>query len=287
MRGTLLAIQIDGMKMTAALNENGERRDRRQMTMRFDAAGFQEILASLTESWPQPDKVAVATTGSVRKGRLQSLNPDSIPFWRSFPLAEEIARRFPAPLVLINNAQASAWAEFVARDAQIESLLFLNLANEVSGGLVLDGVLRVGEQGLAGHIGALTLSRAPMGDGEACGSLEQIVSGMALGRQASRVLKRLADGPSLFALAQTDDRADAILDNAAAAVAEAIGNCRLMVDIDAVVLGGNIGLAAGMIQRIEKAQETLPEHCRVPLLAAKLGADAPLIGVTDWATRQG
>ena len=93
MRGTLLAIQIDGMKMTAALNENGERRDRRQMTMRFDAAGFQEILASLTESWPQPDKVAVATTGSVRKGRLQSLNPDSIPFWRSFPLAEEIARR--------------------------------------------------------------------------------------------------------------------------------------------------------------------------------------------------
>ena len=282
MQGTILAFYIDGMKMSAVLVRDGQRVSRRQITMRFDDAGFQECLESLTETWPSPDQIGVAVIGAVRDGCLQTLNPESIPFWRGFPLADVLSRRFSAPVTMINDAQARAWAEFTTAECEYDNFLFLNIANDVSAALVLDGKLRIGTRGLAGQIGFMPLRRTPLGDDEAYGSLESIVSGKALGRQASLTMRRYADGPSLFALAETDPNASAILDNAAAAVAEAISICRLVVDIDCVIMGGTIGVMESMIGRIEQAQEQLPKECRAPLLRATLGADAPLSGVINW-----
>ena len=51
-----------------------------------------------------------------------------------------------------------------------------------------------------------------------------------------------------------------------------------MLDLDRVVVGGGVGLAPGFIDRISAGVDMAPEIFRRPLLAAKFGVDAGLIG---------
>lgn len=286
MGGITLGLHLDGMRMAAALYENGQKRSRRQMALRFDVAGFWEVLDSLIETWPAPERVAVSVFGRIDGGYVQSMSSDVIPFWRTFPLAEELKKRFSVTPVILNNGQATAWAEYKARGEKTRNLLYLRLGHEISAGIILDGRLLTGARGLAGHIGYATLSRAPLGDDGKCGTLDDVASGRALGCQGGALLKRIADGPSLFVLGQKEAKAHSILDNAATAVAEAIANCRLMMDIDEVAIRGSIGRGEGMLEKIRKAQSALPELYRVPLSMALVGTEAALPGVIDWAESQ-
>ena len=137
--------------------------------------------------------------------------------------------------------------------------------------------------GLAGHVGHAPARLAPADGVSLCGCgrlgcLEMLASGTALARQASAVFQSPLDSAALFALAASAPRAAAILDNAALAVAEAIAGLHMSIDLDAVVLGGSVGLAPGMLQRISTALAGLPLPCPPSLGAARLGADAGLLG---------
>ncbi len=72
------------------------------------------------------------------------------------------------------------------------------------------------------------------------------------------------DSRELFSLAADEPQASAILDNAAAAVAQAIADTLMVVDIQEVVLGGSVGLAEGMIARVNKALQAFPALLTCP-----------------------
>lgn len=284
----LLAIDIGGTKLAAALVEHGVIVARRQVPMATDAARFAAALDALVDGWPAPERISVATTGYIDGGKVYPVNRAIIGFWNGFPLQQLLRERFGCPVVLFNDAQAAAWGEYCARRDMGEAghpanLLFITLSTGVGGGLVLEHRLRAGPHGLAGHVGHAP-ARLPPADGVSLcgcgrlGCLELLASGTALARQASAVFRRPLDSAGLFALAATEPQAAAILDMAALGVAEAIAGLHMSVDLDAVVIGGSVGLAQGMLQRISTALAGLPLPCPPSLGAARLGADAGLLG---------
>lgn len=290
---TLLAIDIGGTKIAAAWVNKGQIIERRQQPMATEPTGFMDAINQLVLGWPAPERVAVAATGYIDGGKVYSVNQHIIEFWDGFPLELHLNTRFACPIVLMNDGQAAAWGEYLVRKGSTvsiapESLLFITLSTGVGGGLVLDQQLRIGRQGLAGHIGHTTLSRGPV-DGDVqcgcgrCDCLEKVASGTALARQASAVFGRRIDSKELFAMARTNSEAEAIIDNAAMAVAEAISNFQMILDIDEVVIGGSVGLADGMLERIRQALAQGSRLARVPVTAALLGADAGLAGIMQWS----
>ena len=284
----LLAIDIGGTKVAAALVEHGVIVARRQVPMAVDAAQFSTAIDALVDGWPTPRQVSVATTGYVDGGKVYPVNRSIISFWNGFPLEPLLRARFGCPVTLFNDAQAAAWGEYCARRDMggagfPGNLLFITLSTGVGGGLVLENRLRAGPHGLAGHMGHAPTRLAPADGAEVCGCgrlgcLEMLASGTALARQASAVFGRPLDSAGVFALAATVPQAAAILDHAARGVAEAIAGLHMSVDLDAVVIGGSVGLAPGMLQRINAALTGLPLPCPPPLSAALLGADAGLLG---------
>lgn len=285
----ILALDIGGTKLSAAWIEGQECIARRQVPMQHDEAGLLAALREVTQSDYPVERVAVAATGYLREGRVWSVNLNTIPFWKGFALGEVLEKQFNCPVIMLNDAQAAAWGEYLPRQHNRTDLLFITLSTGVGGGLICDGKLRIGPQGLSGHIGHATVSVAPLDpDAGRCGCgrtgcLEHIASGTALARQATALFGRRIDSRELFSLAADEPQASAILDNAAAAVAQAIADTLMVVDIQEVVLGGSVGLAEGMIARVNKALQVFPALFNLPVTAALGEGDAGLLGAADWA----
>ncbi|CAG9261708.1 N-acetylmannosamine kinase [Paraburkholderia unamae] len=284
----MLALDIGGTKIAAAMLDEGAIVMRRQVAMPGSAEAFGRALAELTADMPAPERVAVASTGFVQEGRIHAVNQNIISFWNGFALRDFLAARFACPIVILNDAQAAAWAEYQACETPPGNLLYLTLSTGVGGGLVIGGRLQVGACGLAGHIGHATVSlpspagRVPCGCGRT-GCLETLASGTAIAREATRVFGEPLDSREVFARAVTDRRAERILAHAARAVAEAIANCVMLLDVDHVVIGGSVGLAPGMVERIQAALMEEPVLVRVAITKAALGPDSGLIGAAQWA----
>ena len=60
----------------------------------------------------------------------------------------------------------------------------------------------------------------------------------------------------------------------------------MLVDPDCFVIGGGVGLAPGYLDRVREHLSVLPDELRPELRPAALGANAGLIGVTDFSQSQ-
>ncbi|MDE1179344.1 ROK family protein [Paraburkholderia sp.] len=287
----ILAFDIGGTKIAAAMIDGEQIVTRRQVPMPQAVDGFAAAIDALTAGLPSPERVAVASTGFVSEGRIHAVNRNIITFWNGFALHDFLAARFGCPVVMLNDAQAAAWAEYCAGGRAVGNLLYMTLSTGVGGGLVLGHRLQVGPSGLAGHIGHATLGTLPLDAPVRCGCgrtgcLESVASGTAIARQATAWFGEPLDSRAVFGRAATDSRAAQILTRAATAVAEAIANCAMLVDIGQVVIGGSVGLAPSMPERIRAALQAGPALTRIAVMPAALGADSGLIGAAQWATQQ-
>jgi glucokinase len=112
--------------------------------------------------------------------------------WRNEPLRDEVARHIPVPVVVENDANVAAWAEFqfgAAADAN-ESMVMFTIGTGIGGALVLGGELIRGANGIAGELGHMLA----VPDGHPCGCgrrgcIEQYASGNALVRFAQALAK--------------------------------------------------------------------------------------------------
>ncbi len=278
------AIDLGGTKIAAARVLGGVILERRQIATprgpSFDP--ILEAMVRLVEGWTD-GPVAVATTGLVDHGCLTAVNPETLAVPAGFPIEARLSARLGVPVRAINDAQAAAWGEFrFGAGRGTASMVFLTISTGVGGGLVLDGAVRTGPCGLAGHIGHVVA----VPDGPLCGCgrrgcLEAVAAGPALAQAASRLFGRPTTAAELLAAADPD--AAVLVDEAAAAIARVLGDLKAALDLDLAVIGGGVGLASGFLPHIAAAVRREPDRFRVPVVAAALGHDAGLIGACDWA----
>ena len=136
------------------------------------------------------DSVGIGAAGWIDAERSTVLYAPNLA-WRDEPLRDELRTRLPVPVVVENDANVAAWAEFrfgAARDAD-DSMVMFTLGTGIGGGIVLGGQLVRGAHGIAGEIGHVLAVK----DGYPCGCgsrgcLEQYASGKALTRYAREAI---------------------------------------------------------------------------------------------------
>ncbi|HEX5598614.1 MAG TPA: ROK family protein, partial [Micromonosporaceae bacterium] len=186
-----IGVDIGGTKVAAGVVDTaGEvlaqvRRDTPADDVAKLRAVIIEMVAKLSQTHPV-SAVGVGAAGWIDPGRSTVLFAPNIA-WRDEPLGEHLSSAIGLPVVVENDANAAAWAEFrygAGRDAD-DSMVMLTVGTGVGGGIVLGGELLRGSHGIAGELGHLlaVANGHPCGCGR-LGCLEQYASGHALVRFA-------------------------------------------------------------------------------------------------------
>jgi glucokinase len=113
------------------------------------------------------------------------LSPPNLPGWDRIPIVEHLTRRFGGKAYLMNDANAGALAEWRFGAATgSRNVVFLTYGTGMGAGLILDGRLYEGTNGMAGEVGHIRLEQnGPVGYGKA-GSFEGFCSGGGIARLA-------------------------------------------------------------------------------------------------------
>jgi len=189
-----------------------------------------------------------------------------------FPLADRLADRTGATVVVENDLNAATWGAHVLSGD--DDLAYVSLGTGLAAGFVLGGVLRRGARGAAGEIGHVPVNRVDTlcSCGQR-GCLELSASGSTLSA-AWPVDGGASPATALFAAAAAGDaRAVAARDGFAAGVADAIRMLGLAVDPVAIIIGGGVTHLGGELLGVV-----------VAALRAQ-AATSPFLAALDLASR--
>jgi glucokinase len=228
--------------------------------------------------------------------------------WRDEPLRDQVAAAVDVPVVVENDANAAAWAEyrFGAGDAVHDSMLLVAVGTGIGGGLVIGGRLVRGAHGFAGEPG----HQVAVPDGLPCscgrrGCLEQYASGEALVRyarsgaaaqpDAAAGLLELAGGgeqitgPLVATAARAGDKvARDAFDQVGRWLGVGLADLVQVLDPRLLVIGGGVAEAGELLlaPARESYQQALGARGRLPaapVRPARLGNVAGVVGAADLA----
>ena len=143
--------------------------------------------ALLTESGRSVSDVAamgIGVPGPVEHSTGQPVNPPIMPGWDRFDIPGWINRHIPAPVLVDNDVNIMALGERSVAWPAVEHFMFVKVATGIGTGLISDGHLQRGAQGIAGDIGHVQVARGadiPCQCGNR-GCLEALASGPAIAR---------------------------------------------------------------------------------------------------------
>lgn len=248
--------------------------------------------------------VGLAAAGFVDRAGDRVMFAPHLP-WRGEDVRVRLEKRWGSAVLLDNDANAAAWAEWrygAARGA--ETAIVVTMGTGIGGGMIIDGQVHRGFNGMAGEFGHMQV----VPDGQPCecgrrGCWEQYSSGNALVRFArSRLgteptlLEDLCGGrPELLTGPMVTDAAaegDLVARRAFASVGDWLGiglaNLVAAFDPECIVIGGGVSAAGDRL--LEPARNGLlrslvgAEHRDVPpVVRAQLGPEAGLVGAADLA----
>ncbi|WP_246051044.1 ROK family protein [Nocardioides guangzhouensis] len=306
-----IGVDVGGTKVLAGVvdDEGRVRRTalRRTPGRRVDVRMVEDALTEAVEEAAGDAEVlgvGVAAAGFVDADGERVMFAPHLP-WEDSPLREVLADRWGVPVVLENDATAATHAEATygaARGAR--DVVVVTLGTGIGGGLLLDGCLHRGRNGMAGEFGHMQV--VPGGLACECGGYgcwEQYSSGSALVRFVRErlgirptVLEDMCQGnPALLTGPMVTDAAgdgDLLAHEAFQHVGDWLGvgvaNLVAAFDPDCVVIGGGVS-AAG--DRLLDPARTALERTLVgaarreipPVLPATLGPGAGLVGAADLA----
>lgn len=226
------------------------------------------------------------------KGIIQS--PPNLPGWDDVHIKEIIRKRWNSSVVLQNDANACALAEWMfGAGMGTRNMVFLTFGSGLGAGLILDGKLYEGTNGNAGEVGHLRLSEyGPVGYGKS-GSFEGFCSGNGIAELARlRATEAFQMGKKVSYCASREDLPNittkslsVFADRGEEDAKEIFAECgrwlgrglALIVDIlnpEAIVIGSVFTRSSELIApAMEETlrREALPASCKVvKILPAKL-----------------
>ncbi|MDT5040891.1 MAG: glucokinase [Actinoplanes sp.] len=311
-----IGVDVGGTKVAGGVvDEKGavlaqNRRD----TPAEDQAGTRdtivEVAAELAARYPDAIAIGIGAAAWIDAAGATVLFAPNLA-WRDEPLRDYVTKAVGLPTVLENDANVAAWAEFrfgAAKHAD-DSMVMITVGTGIGGGVVLNGGLWRGANGIAGELGHIQ----SVPDGHPCGCgrlgcLEQYASGNALVRFAragarqepdrAAQLLELAGGDPLAITGQQVTQAAQAGDGVARDAFGQIGywlgvamaDLAQIFDPQVLVVGGGVidagDLLMGPTERSYRDQ--LAQRGRFPvaeLKAAESGSAAGVVGAADLARR--
>jgi glucokinase len=238
------------------------------------AQGVKDACAQVGIEPAALEGVGVGSPGAVDPETGVVGNARNLPGWEDpFPLADTLRAALGTAVCLGNDVQVATDAEFKLGAAKpYSSILGVFWGTGVGGGLILDGKPWLG-RGAAGEIGHTVVKKG----GRRCpcgrrGCLEAYAGRGAMEARARRLAKR-GTPTDLFALMEEHGRtrltsaiwaralehgdhlARELIDGAIDALGVGIASAVNLLDVEAVVIGGGLGVRFGQptAERIERA----------------------------------
>jgi glucokinase len=268
-------IDLGGTKIqTAIVDERGEvlGQARRPTPTSGGPKGVSAAMAEALREAAQEADVATADLAGIGVGSPGDADEKSgivsaaknLPGWEgSFPLAESLQEALGAPVRVGNDVQVATEAEFqLGAGREFQSLIGVFWGTGVGGGLILDGKPWLG-RGTAGEIGHMVVKRG----GAKCpcgrrGCLEAYAGRSAMEAEARRQHEegqktdlfklmekhgkpRLTSGIWERALDHGDHLAEKLIERAIEALGTGVASAVNLLDPEAVILGGGLGVRFG------------------------------------------
>jgi glucokinase len=252
--------------------------------------------------------IGVGSPGTIEDGKVSSAR--NLPGWEgTFALADVLSKELGAEVRVGNDVQVATDAEFKLGAGRLyDSLLGVFWGTGVGGGLILDGKPWTGRGG-AGEIGHMVVKI----EGARCtcgrqGCMEAYAGRAAMEEHARKLHEkgrhtdlfklmkerertRLTSGIWARALEHEDELAIEIIDRAVWALGAGVASAVNLLDVEAVIIGGGLGVRLGhpYAKRIAKAMQPhlfadeRPPHVHVAALGDLGGAIGASLLVRDVA----
>lgn len=251
--------------------------------------------------------IGIGVPGIISTGGIVRLSPN-LPGWVDIKLKGMLEDRLKLPVEVENDANAYALGEYMHGAGRgAASMVCFTLGTGVGGGIILDGEVWRGADGMAGEVGHITVY--PNGIKCNCGNtgcLERYSSATAV---VEKTIESLSKGAkSSLAGAYRKDRASI---NARAIKEAAVSGDRLalwvysgagralgivaaglinLLNIERIVVGGGMAGAWGLLEEplvseVDKRAFRIPAE-RCGIVPGTLGDDAALIGSASLAARR-
>lgn len=137
-----------------------------------------------------PIGIGIGVPGFIDMDTGTVMRSPNLPDWMNFPVREQIERRLSTKVILENDANSAALGEnWLGAGRGVDHMAMYTLGTGVGGGLVLNGRLWHGMNGMAGELGHFNVE--PDGHPCGCGSrgcLEQYASATAIVRMAREAI---------------------------------------------------------------------------------------------------
>lgn len=255
---------------------------------------IQLVINRLSEaSGLQPERIGIGTPGTIspRTGLMKNSNTTCL---NDRPFRADVERKLGIPVKMANDANCFAVAEAnlgAVRDHVPDAQLVFGviLGTGVGGGVVINGQVWNGSQGIGGEWGHTFLdeSGGPCYCGDV-GCTEMIISGPALEKYYEKIsghrlsLKEITQRHK----AKADPQATETMERLLHFFAKGISNIINVLDPDAIVLGGGVGnidlLYTEGVKRIEPF--IFNKTVDTPFLKPKLGDSAGVFGAALLVT---
>jgi fructokinase len=290
MSNLLWGIDLGGTKIEGVAMD-GERLLARHRIPTEADGGYDHIVSRIelllkeieAQAGAMAHKVGIGTPGTrdPETGLMRGANTTAL---NGRPLLQDLQTRFDRPVRIANDANCFALAEALVGAGRGHRVVFgVIMGTGVGGGIVVDGKVLDGMQGIAGEWGHNELTR----EGEPCycgrkGCVETYLSGPGLERtylEFSGVKRRLPEIVERYREG-IDDDARSTLDFLFLMFGKAIAPIVNVLDPDAIVLGGGVGNVRELLTAGAEAAKRYifnPEP-KIRLLAPELGDSAGVFG---------
>lgn len=236
--------------------------------------------------------VGVGAPGVIRADTGVVVKSPNFPDWNDLPLKKELEAALALPVSVENDANAAALGEqWRGAGRGIPSMIFLTLGTGVGGGIVLDGRIWHGADGMAGEIGHMTI----IPDGRRCGCgntgcLEMYASsrGIVLTYQERSSRSKVITSEEIYQAARDGDAlSGAVLKDMGRLLGIGIANLINIFNPEMIVIGGGVKDAWPFF--IDATREEIKKRAfeypaaRTRIVPSVLGDDAGMIGAAALA----
>ncbi|MGW9402856.1 ROK family protein [Arthrobacter sp. NPDC055585] len=234
--------------------------------------------------------VGVGVPGPVEHRTGRPINPPIMPGWHGFDVPAYLGTHFGVSVVVDNDVNVMSVGEREAAWPDVADLVFLKVATGIGAGIICNGELLRGADGVAGDIGHIRVSG---GGDKLCrcgnyGCLEALASGPAVAAKLQEAGLQAQDGRDVVALVNQGNH-DAVhaVRQAGRDVGEVLSACLSMINPAVIVIGGSMALTgehfiAGVREVVySRTMPLATQHLRI--VQSVSGLDAGMRGAAVLA----
>jgi glucokinase len=263
------------------------------------AGGTKSVLASIHEA---VDNLWVNGVGGIGVGIAGLVEPKKGIFkggpnmplgMKNYPLAASLNKKYKVPTSIDNDVHCFTLAEAKFGAGKGKNTVFgVTFGTGIGGGIVIGGRILRGKNNACGEIGHMTIDFSGAQDKNRGlkGDFESMASGRAMSSLYAASTGRVLEPLEVQHLAEAGDaQALEVMRTMSSAMAAGISSLLHAFDPDIIVAGGGLSAVDALWKPMlvtMRDRLTFPDLIKTPVVRAKLGSDANIIGAALLLTER-